>query len=523
MMPEDEHASASKEIPPAPRRSTVEYPLGLAAASLVCALIGAFALWYTSSGRFPAFPKIQNDYIDLGQAFLGGQLSLQEQPDPRLAELPNPYEYKQRKNLPYHWDASYFDGKYYLYWGPVPALVAAGIQGLSGARVPAAVLVDLAYLCLLPIFLALLVQLSRPFSGSAAGGTLWLFVLIGFANLPLLFLIGQPRHYQASILYGQLFLTLGLLGFARYAAGAGRPSWLALCGLSWGLAFACRYNLAISVGIYILFAAFWIIRRAPQDGILLPGSLLVAPLALCLLGLGLYNAARFGNPLETGLTYQLTIPEFREISYSVSYVPSNLYVYLAYPLTGSNAFPFIQSAHFRLALVPPWLNIPTGREFDQVMFGVMGSVPALWILFVATAFLLLTAKGLRGGVTTPNPGNPVLAMAGAAAAGQFLFLLVFFYAAERYVADFYLPLILCIALAVWRMDEALAGRRVLRAVLWLTVSALAVWTAAIGYFGCFGVPTLVGNFYQARTLADLASFWNGLHAHLLGLWHPLAG
>ena len=69
-------------------------------------------------------------------------------------------------------------------------------------------------------------------------------------------------------------------------------------------------------------------------------SYMLAPLVLCVLGLGLYNLVRFGNPLETGLTYQLTIPEFQKITYALAYVPSNLYVYLAYPLTGAEAFPF---------------------------------------------------------------------------------------------------------------------------------------------------------------------------------------
>ena len=45
--------------------------LGIAFALLVCAGIAAFSLWYVSSGRFPVFPHIQNDYVDLGEAFLG--------------------------------------------------------------------------------------------------------------------------------------------------------------------------------------------------------------------------------------------------------------------------------------------------------------------------------------------------------------------------------------------------------------------------------------------------------------------
>jgi len=493
-------------------------------ALLMCGLMAAYALWYTSSGNFPAIPRIQNDYIDLGKAFLGGQLSLQEQPDPRLATLPNPYEFKQRKHIPYHWDASYFQGKYYLYWGPVPGLIAAGLQSLSGTPLAASVLVVLPYIGLMPIVLALLVELSRYFPNAASQWSLGIFILVGFANLPLLYLIGQPRHYQASIIYGQLFLLLGLLGVAHYAR-AGKPAWLALSGLSWGLALACRYNLAISVAIYLLFTLSWLWRRRGQDRLGAALSALIIPLVMSMAGLGLYNYARFGNPLETGLTYQLTIPEFREISYSASYIASNLYVYLLYPLTGSGAFPFIQSAHFRLSMLPARLTIPAGREFDQAIFGLLRTAPAVWLCGLTLPIALLAGRGTRREGTSSNstPRNLLFSMSAFAAGGQFAFLLVFFYAAERYVADFYLPLVLCLAMIIWYVDQRVAGRSVLRIALWSAVVGLTLWTAAIGYFGCFGVPTLVGNYYDPAMLERLASFWNGCYASLRAIWRAAPG
>jgi hypothetical protein len=498
--------------------------VGFWLALFMCALIAAFSLWYTSSGQFPEFPHIQNDYLDLGQAFLNGHLALEEQPDPRLAELSNPYDYKQRKNLPYHWDASYFQGKYYLYWGPVPGLVAAGVQRTSGARLPASLLVDLPYLGLLPVLLALLLRLSTCFPASAARGTLWFFMLVGFVNLPLLILIGQPRHYQASIIYGQFFLLLGLLAFVC-AAASGRRAWLTLAGLGWGLAVACRYNLAISAGIYVLFALAWLWGVPRRGHFVVRAGLLLIPLALCFAGLALYDAARFGNPLETGLTYQLTIPEFREISYSISYIPSNLYVYLLYPITGTGAFPFIQSPHFRLALLPAWAAVPPGREFDQAVFGIFRSIPFLWlsILVIPVLFLGIRRSHEHTASAEATLRRLLFTMMASAAAAQFVFLLVFFYAAERYVVDFYLPLVVCLALVMWRVDEVLRRNRPLRIGLWFVVAVLGLWTAAIGYFACFGVPTLVGNFYEPAMLAQLASFWNSSYASLRALLHVELG
>jgi len=482
---------------------------GPIAALVSLALVAAYALWYTSSGHFPVFPNIQNDYVDLGQSFLRGQLSLLEQPDPRLADLGNPYEYTQRKGIPYHWDASYHGGKYYLYWGPVPALISAALQALSGPPPSASLLVVIPYIGLLGITVALLFHLTQAFD-AAARLTVWLFILIGFFNLPMLFTIGQPRHYQASILYGQFFLLGGLLGIVLHTRSRSL-FWLPVSGLAWGLAFASRYNLAISVVVYLAFAAFWLWQDRAAASFWGRLGLLVAPLALCLFGLGLYNLARFDDPLETGLAYQLTIPEFRQISYSTAYVPSGLYIYLLYPLTGSQTFPFIQSAHFRPTQLPESVFVPPGREFDQISFGLIPTVPAIWLFAIAIPLLVAMILGQRARPPLqPSGAGPGLIFSTLAigAAGQLAFLLVFFYIAERYIVDFYVPVVLCLAIIVWRAHASLEGSRLLQIGLWALVGILTVWTTAIGYFACFGVPVLVSIYYDPQMLANLATFWN---------------
>lgn len=475
-------------------------------------LVAAFALWYTSSGQFPEFPDIQNDYVDLGGSFLRGELALQEKPDPRLAELGNPYEYTQRKGIPYHWDASYYDGKYYLYWGPIPAVMSALLQLLTGTQPAASVLVVLPYLGLMGVAAVLLWRLAATF-GTPARRSVWLFLMVGFFSFPMLFTIGQPRHYQASIVAGQFFLLLGVLAVAEHAR-SGRGAWLVLSGLSWGFALGSRYNLAVSIAAYVLVFAVWQSRggiRAAWRRL----TLLGLSLSVCLLGLGLYNLARFGDPLETGLTYQLTIPEFRQISYSTAYVPSGLYIYLLYPLTGSPEFPFIQSAHFTPSTLPDSLFIPDGREFDQVSFGILPTVPGLWLFAVAIPAFIGSMFRPQANRARRSPlVLPVVSMLAVAAAGQFLFLLVFFYVAERYIVDFYVPLVICLAAGVWTAHAALKARPILQVALWTAAVLLALWTVGIAYFGCFGVPVLVSLYYEPAMLVGLKEFWNTRYAAL---------
>jgi hypothetical protein len=505
-------------------RETRRTPASLAALALslvVGAGLVAYSLWYTSSGRFPSFPDIQNDYVDLGQSFLRGDLALPERPDPLLAELGNPYDYSQRKGIPYHWDASYFEGRYYLYWGPAPALVSGLTAFITGSPLPASVLVLIPYLGLIAVLAVLLWYFSSAFEGRVRY-SIGIFILIGFFNLPMLFTIGQPRHYQASILFGQFFLLSGLLAWVLHTRDR-RLSWLVLAGLAWGLAFASRYNLAISIAIYMAGALLWFWRYG-RENLLLRSTLVAGGLGLCLLGLGLYNLTRFGNAFETGLTYQLTIPEFGQINYSRLYVPSGLYIYLLYPLSGSQTFPFIQSAHFTPRLLPPTVPVPPGREFDQIAFGLLPTVPALWLLALAIplAFWFLVGKWNLVPQAVPDAHlGFATGMLAVAAAAQWVYLLFFFYVAERYIVDFYLPVVLLLALVVWSADRALERTRILQGLLWTILAGLTLWTVAIGYFACFGVPVLVSLYYDPQMLDRLATFWNAVvspvRSALLGL------
>jgi hypothetical protein len=484
--------------------------IGWAFGILLCVGIALYALWYSSAGRFPAFPQVGNDYIQLGESFLHGRLSLLEQPSPELAALSNPYDYRQRENIPYHWDASYYEGKYYLYWGPVPAMAFAAVEGLTQAQPFASIMVDASYIGLTLVLLAIFFQISKRFFPGAPGLSPGLFVLVSVVNLPFLFLLGNPQIYHTSIIFGQFFLLLGLLGWVLYVSAA-NPAWLIMAGLGWGLAIGSRVNLAVSAAVYLGFSMAWIARETGWKPSWKRESFLLIPFAFCVIGLGAYNFARFGNPLETGQLYQLTIPVAHSSYFSISYLPSNLYIYLFYPLTFAGKFPFIKSALFDVSRLPGWLNLPSGLLFDHNIFGIFTSVPGLWLMVLAVPlfFLTILPVGKRRNIPLPASGLGYFsAMVGITAAGQFLFLMVFFFGAERYVPDFFIPLIILTAILVWRTDEVLKPRRGLRLAFWLVVAGLSIWTAAIGFWGGFGVPPELFRSFNPVLYNRLASYWN---------------
>jgi hypothetical protein len=485
--------------------------LGLAAGLVACVGIALYALWYSSVGQFPRFPNVENAYIDLGESFLHGQLYLAEQPDPRLAELQNPYDYQQRKNMLQHKDASYYQGRYYLYWGPIPALDLALIEGVTHLRPPGSLMVVMSYIGLSIILLLILLQVWRRFFPAAPFLSVGLWIAMCLVNLPFLYLLGRPQIYETSIIAGQFFLFAGLFCWIMYT-GSGLPAWLLMAGLSWGFAIGCRYNLIASVAVYAAFALLHIWKVAKWNSIWKRAVFLLVPLVLTGIGLGAYNFARFGNLFETGFAYALTVPVPPKI-FSFIYLPSNVYTYLFYAPNTIGSFPFIKSVLFNPALLPPWLGIPAGKTFDEVIFGIFAFVPSVWLITLVIPIfgLVRTPTGRRRSFFfARSERGALIGMILFAAFLQFLVIMMYFYSAMRFVADFYLPVALGIAMIVWRVDEILQRRFWVRAAFWLLVFGLILWTAGIGFFGAFDVPPQIFRTFNPALYVHLASYWNNV-------------
>ena len=76
-------------------------------------------------------------YALLTDAFLAGQTSLLVQPAAELLALPNPYDPIANGRFRLH-DATLYHGKYYLYFGPTPAIVLfLPYKVLTGSHLPA--------------------------------------------------------------------------------------------------------------------------------------------------------------------------------------------------------------------------------------------------------------------------------------------------------------------------------------------------------------------------------------------------
>src|SRR5208337_214146 len=98
------------------------------------------------------------------------------------------------------------------------------------------------------------------------------------------------------------------------------------------------------------------------------------PVIACGLCITAYNYARFGNPLEFGLSYQLAAASYRNIRLSVSNVVPGLYYWLLCPPNLVAEFPFV-----RLAFRQPFdagVNVLPVRYFLEPTWWHFGPLPA---------------------------------------------------------------------------------------------------------------------------------------------------
>jgi hypothetical protein len=167
-------------------------------------------------------------------------------------------------------------------------------------------------------------------------------------------------------------------------------------------------------------------------------------------------------------------------------------------MTTSESFPFILS------------TLPANSQFDEVVAGLFSSTPGVWLLALAIPSFFLSRKPVDTlqDIPTRRSLKSFFLMVMAAVLVQFLFLTMFFFAAMRYMADFYLQLLLGIWLLVWWLDGWIQPDLRLRAALWLIVTALVFWTVGIGFFGSFDIPPQSLRVLNPDLYTRIASYWD---------------
>ncbi len=441
------------------------------AAVLLSAGLVLFFYWWTVK---PAVSQLGNAtakaayYNLLTDGWRAGNLHINAEPNPALATLANPYDPLQNGPYRLH-DASYYKGKYYLYFGPVPALVLfLPWAELTGRYIwhnqAVAIFASAAFL----VYAGLLCAVRRRYFPRAGPLALSLAVLVlGLANgIPVL--LRRPDVWEIPIACGAMFIALVLAALWRAVHERSRRwVWIAVAAACYGLAIGARPSLL--PGLFVLAVPFWVEWR--QGGrrrqlAALAGAAGV-PLALAAAGLMAYNFARFGSVLEFGQRYQLTgVEDPATRHFGLDFVAYNFRVYFLAAEQWQSYFPFVRGA--ALPVLPPnRLGEPENP------YGVLTNLPVAWLALLALPAAFAARASGRGLGTW----LAAVALVFAASAGT---ILCFAGACNRYEVDFLPGLTFLSAAGIVFLEDQLRGRPV---ALWLLRPAwagAALYSCALG-------------------------------------------
>jgi hypothetical protein len=295
----------------------------------------------------------------MAEGFLQGHLSLAIQPPPQLLALPDPYDADANGALRLH-DASLYGGKYYYYWGPVPALFIAGecrVLGIAHPDVGDEIVAFASLFGMTIVAMILLFSVRARLFPKQSCGTVAAGVLSLSVGAPVLATLSNPDTYQAAIFAGQFFLLAGLTA-AWFAMTSRRPRvWLlAIAGVLWALSVGSRVSLPPAVAVLAAFTLYcgWSsgVLRGRMAG---ATAALILPLAAAGVMLAWYDFARFGSIFETGASLQLAGREQThpvETGFlSIWQIPPNAIAYLVTPPQFSWDFPYVL-----IVDAAPWLG-----------------------------------------------------------------------------------------------------------------------------------------------------------------------
>jgi len=414
----------------------------------VVILILTMYVWQVSFGRWTDWPKTSNYFDRLSTAFAHGQVAILTKPDPSLLTLKDPYdlELRTKAGVPFLWDLSLYKGNYYLYWGPVPALLMEPIKFFYTAEIGDQ---GVTFWFLSGMLIVNCLLAFRVWRDCFNDLPVWSFILglIVLATInPIPWLLHHGETYQAAISAGQFFLMSGFC-WLYFAFTHNQPKILNIfmASIFFTGALGSRFILILPIAYILImlgirlykenypyFSQHW--KRIIHA--------IALPLTTGILGLAYYNWIRFDSIFDFGIKYQIN-----DINYIkgypfflISYLPANIYNYFFHPFRVQMKFPFLKAllAEEHMAF---GLSIPE-TYYPEKMSGIL----------LASPFIILAGISIYT-LINKNPVKKdlwwlIITLSGATALSMGPILLYFF-GTMRFIEDFMPSLAMLSLIGFW--------------------------------------------------------------------------
>ena len=305
-------------------------------------------------------------YNLLAEAICSGRLDIEVPHGELMKEVASPYDYFARQAvLQSHgifverepwWDVAYFGGKFYVYFGIVPALIFfIPVYAIFKTHMimSAAVLI-VCSLIVVVSYAFVDTLISIYFRKTSFGVRLFSLVILANCTGVVLFSM-LPTIYYIVILMSILFVMAGLMLWMKAAEllKNGEKAKKALAEIAAGslcmaLVAGCRpqFLLASVLIIPIFKDVAFRNKRLVIKGNISKYLSVAIPYAVVAAGLMYYNYARFGSPFDFGANYNLTTNNMPLRGFNLARLKDGLFAIIAQPPSMSMRFPFVLPVEF---------------------------------------------------------------------------------------------------------------------------------------------------------------------------------
>lgn len=404
-----------------------------------------------------------DEYNELARAFSRGELYIAEEVPSWMAELDDldsPTRLTGESNIqdpsvraekaeqtgePYKYDAAYYHGHYYVYFGVVPVLLTYyPYYLLTGQDFPSSMACLIALYATVVGILVLCWDIYRMFYKTRPINTFLVGATGCLLASSVVYSASRPSTYNVPVLFALAFGIWGgilaLRGMRASSAGR-RVAYVAGASLLVALIAGCRPQLLIC----ILPLAYALLRMIRQEEVTSSKVALLAafavPMAMVASGIMWYNAVRFGSPFDFGANYNL--PGNNDMTLRGHHIVRALeglfYLMLRTPNI-TTAFPFMH-------VVPMGITYMGITIREPVPCGLLMAVPCCLLTLVAIPFSSCKRK-VKVVLATLLAFATIIAMFDAEGAGIL----------GRYIQDFGIFVGLAFAIAMFAVPEATESR-----------------------------------------------------------------
>lgn len=313
-------------------------------------------------------PFHRNQYELLADSILEGHIYINyDDVDPKLLTMDNPYDWQERidKQVEYHWDHAFYNGRYYMYFGVVPVfLLFIPFKLLTGRPLVTFHATQFFVLMAIIAFFILFYLIAKKYF-SKLPLCVYLLATSAICLITLGYCVQAPALYCTAISGAVCLMLWSILLYFCAVMYAKKAVWqvaLATLGaLAGALAFGCRPPAALGNLLAIPLAVCYAKNNKGKH--LIRKFVIVAiPYVVVGVLLMVYNYLRFESPFEFGQSYQLTSSDQTVYTsfldnFNLATLLSGLGYNFLYTEPVSNTFPYFNYGGFLVTYPLMWLIV----------------------------------------------------------------------------------------------------------------------------------------------------------------------